>query len=166
LHITPTMGWQPTPYVTSHDRIKIGQPPQLPQKIMGPGPIGRGAAAHGQVVLRSNPRGSKSQGAEQRRTTAGRSPAGSVFEPAHPETAGNTPQDLTSRIRATGLDGGSRDFSGNKQDFGKERNLPKPHAAHETSPVLGAIVVEMTNGACHGPSYLPAGVPGISMTQR
>jgi hypothetical protein len=37
---------------------------------------------------------------------------------------------------------------------------------HETSPVSGASVVRMTNGACHGPSYLPAGVPGISTTQR
>jgi hypothetical protein len=37
LHISPTMGWQPTPYVTSHDCIKIGQPPWLPQKIVGRG---------------------------------------------------------------------------------------------------------------------------------
>jgi hypothetical protein len=33
---------------------------------------------------------------------------------------------------------------------------------HETSPVSGASVVGMTNGACHGPSYLPAGIPRIS----
>jgi hypothetical protein len=33
---------------------------------------------------------------------------------------------------------------------------------HETSLVLGASVVEMTYGACQGPCYLPAGVPGIS----
>jgi hypothetical protein len=33
---------------------------------------------------------------------------------------------------------------------------------HETSPVLGASVGAMTNGACHGPSYMPAGVPGVS----
>jgi hypothetical protein len=33
---------------------------------------------------------------------------------------------------------------------------------HETSPVSGASVVGMTYGACHGPSYLLAGVPGIS----
>jgi hypothetical protein len=33
---------------------------------------------------------------------------------------------------------------------------------HETLPVSGASVVGMTNGACHGPSNLPAGVPGIS----
>jgi hypothetical protein len=35
LRISPTMGWQLTPYVTSHDRIKIGQPLWLPQKIVG-----------------------------------------------------------------------------------------------------------------------------------
>jgi hypothetical protein len=34
--------------------------------------------------------------------------------------------------------------------------------AHETSPVLGASVVGMTYGACQEPSYLPAGVPGVS----
>jgi hypothetical protein len=30
LRISPTLGWQLTPYVKSHDRIKIGQPPWLP----------------------------------------------------------------------------------------------------------------------------------------
>jgi hypothetical protein len=55
LRISPTMGQQPTPFVTSHDRIKIGQPPWLPQKIVGPGPIGRDAMARGQVVPRSSP---------------------------------------------------------------------------------------------------------------
>jgi hypothetical protein len=37
---------------------------------------------------------------------------------------------------------------------------------HETSPILGASVVGMTYGACHVPSYLPAGVPGISTARR
>jgi hypothetical protein len=36
-HISPTMGQQLTPFVTSHDRIKIGQPLWLPQKIVGRG---------------------------------------------------------------------------------------------------------------------------------
>jgi hypothetical protein len=35
LRISPMMGWQLTPYVTSRDRIKIGQPPWLPRKIVG-----------------------------------------------------------------------------------------------------------------------------------
>jgi hypothetical protein len=38
--------------------------------------------------------------------------------------------------------------------------------AHETSPVLGASVVGMTYGACHVLSYLPAGVPRVSMARR
>jgi hypothetical protein len=33
---------------------------------------------------------------------------------------------------------------------------------HETLPVLGASDVGMTRGACQGPSYLPAGIPGVS----
>jgi hypothetical protein len=33
---------------------------------------------------------------------------------------------------------------------------------HETLPVSGASIVGMTCGACQGPSYLPAGIPGIS----
>jgi hypothetical protein len=34
---------------------------------------------------------------------------------------------------------------------------------HETSPVSGASVVGMTYGACQGPSYMPAGILGVSM---
>jgi hypothetical protein len=37
LHISPTMGRQLTPFVMNHDRVKIGQPPWLPQKIVGRG---------------------------------------------------------------------------------------------------------------------------------
>jgi hypothetical protein len=37
LPISPMVGWQLTPFVTSHDRVKIGQPPWLPQKIVGRG---------------------------------------------------------------------------------------------------------------------------------
>jgi hypothetical protein len=33
--------------------------------------------------------------------------------------------------------------------------------AHETSPVLGASVMGMTYGVHHGPSNMPAGVPGV-----
>jgi hypothetical protein len=41
-----------------------------------------------------------------------------------------------------------------------------PKLAHETSPVSGASVVGVTYGGCHMPSYLPAGVPGVSMARR
>jgi hypothetical protein len=37
LPISPTMGWQLTPLVMSHDRAKIGQPPWMPQKIVDRG---------------------------------------------------------------------------------------------------------------------------------
>jgi hypothetical protein len=37
LLISPTMGRQLTSFITSHDRVKIGQPPWLPQKIVGRG---------------------------------------------------------------------------------------------------------------------------------
>jgi hypothetical protein len=33
---------------------------------------------------------------------------------------------------------------------------------HETSPISGASVMGMTNGACHGLSYLSACIPGVS----
>jgi hypothetical protein len=33
--------------------------------------------------------------------------------------------------------------------------------AHETSPVLGASVMGMTYRAYHGPSNMPADVPGV-----
>jgi hypothetical protein len=56
------------------------------------------------------------------------SPAGSVSEPTHLETAGNTPQDLTSRPIASESNKESWDFDENEQDFGEEKNLPKPHA--------------------------------------
>jgi hypothetical protein len=128
LRISPKMSWQLTPLVMSHNRIKIGQPPWLPQRIMGPGPIGRDVAACGQVVLRSSPRGSKSQGARHRRAAAWWSPAGSVLEPVRPETAGDIPRDLTSRPTTSRPNEQSWDFDGNEQDFGEEKNPPKPHA--------------------------------------
>jgi hypothetical protein len=34
LPISATTGWQLTPLIMSHDRVEIGQPPWLPQKIV------------------------------------------------------------------------------------------------------------------------------------
>jgi hypothetical protein len=45
----------------------------------------------------------------------------------------------------------------------RKRTRRSPMQTHETSPVSGASVVGMTYGACQGPSYLSAGIPGISM---
>jgi hypothetical protein len=44
----------------------------------------------------------------------------------------------------------------------RKRTRQSPMQTHETPPVLGASVVWMTYGACQGPCYLSAGVPGIS----
>jgi hypothetical protein len=164
LRISPMMSWQLTPLVKSHDRIKIEQPPWLPQRIMGPGlgPIGRDVAARGQVVLWPSPRGSKSLGAGHRRAAAWWSPAGSVLEPVRPETAGDVPRDLTSRPATSRPNEESWDFDGNELTSARTRTHRSPMLTHETSPVSGASVVGITYGACQGPSYLPAGVPGVS----
>jgi hypothetical protein len=122
------MSWQLTPLIMSQDSIRIGQPPWLPQRIMGLGLIGRDVAVRRQVVLRSSPRGSKSQGAGHRRVTAQWSPAELVLKPFRPEMTGNTSQDLTSRPTTSRPDKESKDFDGNEQDFGEEKNPPKPHA--------------------------------------
>jgi hypothetical protein len=44
----------------------------------------------------------------------------------------------------------------------RRRTRQSPMLTHETSPVSGASVMGMTYGACQGPNYLPAGVPGVS----
>jgi hypothetical protein len=44
----------------------------------------------------------------------------------------------------------------------RKRTRRSPMLTHETSSVSGASVMGMTYGACQGPSYLPAGVPGVS----
>jgi hypothetical protein len=116
------------PSVMRHDCAKIGQLPWLPHRIVGPEPIGHDAAAHRQVVPRSRPRGSKSQGAGHRWAAARQSPAGPVLEPVRPETADDTPRDLTSTSITSRPDNGSWDFNGNEQDFGEDKNPPKPHA--------------------------------------
>jgi hypothetical protein len=57
----------------------------------------------------------------------GRQP-GRTSEPARPETAGRTLQDLASTTRATKPDQKSWDFDESEQDFGEKENPPKPHA--------------------------------------
>jgi hypothetical protein len=48
----------------------------------------------------------------------------------------------------------------------RRRTRRSPMLAHETLPVSRASVVGMTYGACHVPSYLPAGIPGVSTARR
>jgi hypothetical protein len=81
------------------------------------------ATAWGQDLKRH-----KFRGATHRLVAAWQSSARVVLEPAHPETAGDIPRDLTSRSTTSELDEESRDFDGYEQDFGEERNPPKPHA--------------------------------------
>jgi hypothetical protein len=72
--------------------------------------------------------GTSLEGAVHRLATAKQPPAGLDLEPAHLETAGGVPRDLASKPATSRPDKESWDFNGNKQDFGKEKNLPKPHA--------------------------------------
>jgi hypothetical protein len=72
--------------------------------------------------------GTSSKGAAYRLATAKQPPAGSDLEPVRPETAGDIPRDLTSKPATYRPDRESWDFDGNKQDFSKEKNPPKPHA--------------------------------------
>jgi hypothetical protein len=50
------------------------------------------------------------------------------LEPARLKTAGEVPQDLASKPTTSRPDEESWDFDGNEQDFGEEKNPPKPHA--------------------------------------
>jgi hypothetical protein len=60
--------------------------------------------------------------------TVKRPPAGLDLEPARLDTAGGVPRDLAWRPATSRLDKESWDFNINKQDFGEEKNPPKPHA--------------------------------------
>jgi hypothetical protein len=55
-------------------------------------------------------------------------PAGLDLKPARLETAGGVPCNRASRPTTSRLDGKSWDFDENEQDFGEEKNPPKPHA--------------------------------------
>jgi hypothetical protein len=73
--------------------------------------------------------GTSSEGAARRLTTARRPPAGLNLEPACLEAAGGVPRGLSSKPATSRSDKESWDFDGNEQDFGEERNPPKPHAS-------------------------------------
>jgi hypothetical protein len=50
------------------------------------------------------------------------------LEPVRLEKAGGIPRDLTSKPEISRPDGKSWDFDENEQDFGEQKNTPKPHA--------------------------------------
>jgi hypothetical protein len=72
--------------------------------------------------------GTSSEGAAHRLTTAEQLPAGLDLEPARLETAGRVSCNLTSKPTTSRPDKESWDFDGNGQDFGEQKNPPKPHA--------------------------------------
>jgi hypothetical protein len=70
--------------------------------------MGRYAAAFRPVAAWvQTPKRFKFQGARRRLEAAEQPRAGLVLEPGHPETAGDTPQDFTSRPMTSELDEGS-----------------------------------------------------------
>jgi hypothetical protein len=72
--------------------------------------------------------GTSSKGAAYRLATASQPLAGSDLELASLETAGGVPRDLALKPATSRPDKESWDFDGNEQDFGEEKNPPKPHA--------------------------------------
>jgi hypothetical protein len=95
-------------------------------------------------------------------------PAGSVLDPARPETIGDTPRDLTPRMMTSEPDERSWDFDGRESTSARSRTRRSPMLTHEASPISVASVVGMTIGVGQGQSHLPADVPGITtaLSQR
>jgi hypothetical protein len=86
-------------------------------------------------ALRRPQHGSKTQSgtsskevAHRLAATGLRPPAGLSLELVHLETAGGIPHDLASKPATSRPDEESWDFGENEQDFGEEKNPPKPHA--------------------------------------
>jgi hypothetical protein len=75
-------------------------------------------------------RGTRPEAAQvPRKQHAGsRPPAGLSLEPVHLKTAGGIPRDLASKPATFRPNQESWDFDKNEQDFGEEKNPPKPHA--------------------------------------
>jgi hypothetical protein len=121
------------------------------------------AAAHGPVAAWiQDLKRFKFRGAGRRLAVAEQPKAGSILEPARPETAGDTSRDLTSRSTTSEPDEEYWDFDGSALTLARNRTRRSPMLTHETSPVSGASVVGMTFRVGQGQSRLPADVPGIS----
>jgi hypothetical protein len=108
------------------------------------------------------PKRFKFQGARRRLAAAEQPRAGSVLEPARPETADRVLQDLTIRATTSKSGEGSWDFDGCKSTSARDRTRQSPMLTHDTSLVSGASVVGMTIRVGQGQNHLPADVPGIS----
>jgi hypothetical protein len=103
-----------------------------------------------------------SKGAAYQLATARQSLAGSDLEPARLETTGGVPRDVASKPATSRPDKNLGTSTETSKTSARKRTRRSPMLTHETSPVSGASVMGMTYGACQGPSYLPAGVPGVS----
>jgi hypothetical protein len=110
--------------------------------------------------------GASSQGAAHRLAAARRPPAGLDLEPARLETAGGVPRYSASNQQLPDQTMNPGTSTETSETSARRRTHRSPMLAHETSPVSGASVMGMTNGACHGPSYMPASVPGVSTALR
>jgi hypothetical protein len=128
----------------------------------GDGTLRCDTQADGSAVLNFERHGFR--GAGRRLTAMEQLPAGSVLEPARPETAGDTPRDLTSRLIAFQPDEKPWYFDGCELTSARNRIHRSPMLSHETSPVLGASVMGMTIWVGQGQSHLPADITGITAT--
>jgi hypothetical protein len=106
--------------------------------------------------------GTSSEGAAHRLMTVEQPPVGLDLDPTRLEMAGGVPCDLASKPATSRPDKNPGTLTETNKTSARKGTRRSPMLTHETSLVSGASVVGMTNGACRGPSYLPAGVPGIS----
>jgi hypothetical protein len=107
--------------------------------------MGRYAAASRPVgAWVQTPNWLKFQGARRRLAAAEQPRAGSVLEPAHPETMGRALPGLTSRTTTSEADERSWDFDGCESISARNRTHRSPMLTHETLPVSGASVMGMT----------------------
>jgi hypothetical protein len=123
-----------------------GQPPRLPQKIEGLGPMRCDAAARGQVAPSPKSRGFKFQRAGHRLAAVMQLQAGLDREPAHRETAGDAQRILDRTVIQPDVN--PCHFDGCEQTLVRKRTHRSPMLFHETSPVSGASVVGITTWVC------------------
>jgi hypothetical protein len=113
-----------SPYRAPHSHPR-GQPPWFPQKVVRLEPMGHFTARHKQVAPRPKFRGFKFQIAERRLAAAKQPRAGPVWEPARPETTGDSLWFRTEQVSSWTQ---VPRTSTNANKLQREKNLPKPHA--------------------------------------
>jgi hypothetical protein len=96
------------------------------------------------------------------RRTGSRPPAKLDLKPACLETAGGAPRDLAPNQQLPDQTKNPGTLTKTNETSARNGTRRSPMLTHETSPVLGASVVGMNNGACQGLTNMLAGVPGVS----